>query len=141
MKRSLYCISAAVVVVLFILKNTDGYKDWPTQINNSEQANDNYLESMLKAAGFQGKYVVPPNPNTQESIRLNNTLRANGYAEIPMSGEIQVIKTEFSVPSTPQETLLKTNPYTNILLFLFVSIVALVIVYLIFRAPNISNLH
>lgn len=107
--------------------------DWPTQINNSEQANDTYLESILKAGGFQGKYVVPPNPNTQESIRLNNTLRANGYAEIPMSGKIQVVKTEFSVPSTPQETLLKTNPYTNILILLFVSILALVVFYLVFN--------
>lgn len=133
MKRSLYYISAAIVIVLFILKNTDGYMDWPTQINNSEQANDTYLESILKAGGFQGKYVVPPNPNTQESIRLNNTLRANGYAEIPMSGKIQVVKTEFSVPSTPQETLLKTNPYTNILILLFVSILALVVFYLVFN--------
>lgn len=73
-------ISALIIVVLFILKNTEGYMDWPTQIVNSEQANDTYLDSLLKAAGYQGKKIDEPNPNLFESTRIKKTLDQNGYA-------------------------------------------------------------
>ena len=73
-------ISALIIVVLFILNNTEGYMDWPTQIVSSEQPTDTYLDSLLKAAGYQGKKIDEPNPNLFESTRVKKTLDQNGYA-------------------------------------------------------------
>ena len=86
MKRGLYGVSAFLVVVLLILSNTDGYLDYPTTVINSEQANDTYLDSLLKAAGYEGKKVYVPNPNLFESTRLKKTLDQHGYAS-PRSSE------------------------------------------------------
>ena len=80
MKLGLYGVSAFLVVVLLILSNTDGYLDYPTTVINSEQLNDTYLDSLLKAAGYEGKKVDGPNPNLFESTRLKKTLDQNGYA-------------------------------------------------------------
>ena len=54
--------------------------DWPTQIVSSEQPTDTYLDSLLKAAGYQGKKIDEPNPNLFESTRVKKTLDQNGYA-------------------------------------------------------------
>jgi hypothetical protein len=80
MKSHLLGLVAFVTVVLLMLSNTDGYYDYAVTVINSEQANDTYLDSLLKAAGYQGKKIDDPNPNLFESRRLEKTLEANGYA-------------------------------------------------------------
>ena len=82
MNPRIIAIAAAVVVVLFTLKNTDGYYPWPTQVVPSEQANDDYLESLLKAAGYEGKYVAPSNVNP-ENITLG--IEFAQFLEIPIA--------------------------------------------------------
>jgi len=80
MKSRLVGLVAFVAIVLLMLSNTDGYYDYAVTVINSEQANDTYLDSLLKAAGYQGKKIDEPNPNLFESRRLEKTLEANGYA-------------------------------------------------------------
>ena len=79
MKAKYLFVAAIVVVVLFTLKNTEGYADWPTQVLASEQANDTYLEALLKRLGYAGKRVDGPDVNRMESTRLTRTLDQNGY--------------------------------------------------------------
>jgi hypothetical protein len=131
MNPRLIAIAAAVVVVLFTLKNTDGYYPWPTEVIPSEQANDDYLESLLKAAGYEGKYVAPPNVNKQESQRLNNTLRASGYAEIPMTGEMRAV----SIPFTTDAPLPLEKDYSYlIVLFLCIALLGGIGLYMVLRS-------
>jgi len=127
-------LAFTVVVVLFMLKNTDGYHDWPTQVVASEQANDNYLESLLRTVGYEGKYVVPPNVNLQESQRMNNTLRANGYAEIPMTGELQAVSIPFSADSTVPAAAASRNYTYLIMLFLCIALAGGVGLYVLLRS-------
>jgi hypothetical protein len=131
MNPRLIAIAAAVVVVLFTLKNTDGYYPWPTEVVPSEQANDDYLESLLKAAGYEGKYVAPPNVNKQESQRLNNTLRASGYAEIPMTGEVRAV----SIPFTADAPLTAEKNYSYlIVMFLCIALLGGIGLYMVLRS-------
>jgi len=129
MNPRLIAIAAAVVVVLFTLKNTDGYYPWPTQVDNSEQANDTYLESLLRAGGYQGKYIAPPDVNKQESQRLNATLRASGYAEIPMTGEVRAV----SIPFTADAPAAPRNYTYLIVLFLCIALLGGVGLYILLR--------
>jgi cytochrome c-type biogenesis protein CcmE len=136
MNPRLVAIAAAVVVVLFTLKNTDGYYPWPTQVVPSEQANDDYLESLLKAAGYEGKYVTPPDVNKQESQRLNATLRASGYAEIPMTGEVRAVSMPFTADATKGTAAPVTKNYSYLIaLFLFVALAGGVGLYVLLRSP------
>jgi len=123
-------LGLTVVVVLFMLKNTEGYYPWPTQVDNSEQANDTYLEMLLRAGGYQGKYIVPPNVNKQESQRLNATLRANGYAEIPMTGEVRAV----SIPFTADAPAAPKNHTYLIILFLCIALIGGVGLYVLLRS-------
>jgi hypothetical protein len=133
MKSRLIAIAAAVVVVLFTLKNTDGYYPWPTQVVPSEQANDDYLESLLKAAGYEGKYVAPPDVNKQESRRLNATLRASGYAEIPMTGELRAVSIPFTADEAAPLPLEKDYSYL-IVLFLCIALLGGIGLYMLLRS-------
>jgi hypothetical protein len=110
MKSRIFAVLAAVVVVLFMLKNTEGYYPWPTKVNPSEQANDYYLENLLRANGYEGKYIEPTNTNLQESRRLNATLRATGYAEIPMTQEIRPMSTALTMPPAPPPVAIPPPP-------------------------------
>ena len=126
-----------MVVVLFILKNTEGYYPWPTQVDNSEQANNDYLESLLRAGGYQGKYIRPPDVNKQESQRLNATLRANGYAEIPMTGEMRAVSIPFTADATKgvkAPAAPKSYSYLAAL-FLFIALAGGVTLYVLLRSP------
>jgi len=127
-------LAFTMVVVLFMLKNTEGYYPWPTQVDNSEQANDNYLESLLKAAGYESKYVAPPNVNLQESQRMNNTLRANGYAEIPMTGEVRAVSIPFSADSPVPAAAASRNYRYLIVLFLCITLAGGVGLYILLRS-------
>jgi len=113
-----------------MLKNIEPYYPWPTQVDNSEQANDDYLESLLKAAGYQGKYVAPPNVNKQESQRLNATLRASGYAEIPMTGEVRAV----SIPFTADAPAAPKNHTYLIILFLCIALIGGIGLYVLLRS-------
>ena len=129
-------LAATVVVVLFNLKNTDGYYPWPTQVDNSEQANDDYLESLLRAGGYQGKYVAPPNVNKQESQRLNATLRANGYAEIPMTGEVRAVSIPFTADSPVPTPAPASRNYTYLIaLFMCIALAGGIGLYVLLRWP------
>jgi hypothetical protein len=138
MNPRLITIAAAVVVVLFTLKNTDGYYPWPTQVVPSEQANDDYLESLLKAAGYEGKYVAPPDVNKQESQRLNATLRASGYAEIPRTGELRAVSIPFTADATKgiaASAAPATKSYTYlIVLFLCIALLGGIGLYMLLRS-------
>jgi hypothetical protein len=125
-------LAATVVVVLFMLKNTEGYYPWPTQVDNSEQANDDYLEMLLRSSGYEGKYVAPPNVNKQESQRLNATLRANGYAEIPMTGEVRAVSIPFSADS-PAPAASRNYTYL-IALFLCIALAGGIGLYILLRS-------
>ena len=127
-------LALAVVVVLFMLKNTEGYYPWPTQVDNSEQANDDYLESLLRAGGYQGKYVAPPNVNKQESQRLNATLRASGYAEIPMTGKLRAVSIPFTADSPVPVPAAASRNYTYLIaLFMCIALAGGVGLYILLR--------
>jgi len=136
MKSRLIAAAAVVVVVLFMLKNTEGYYPWPTQVDNSEQANNDYLESLLRASGYQGKYVAPPNVNKQESQRLNATLRANGYAEIPMTGELRAVSIPFTADATKGLTASSgpTGYSYLIVMFLLIAVLGGIGLYILLRS-------
>lgn len=72
-----------VIAALAILARKDGYHDYPTQVVDSEQANDTYLNALLKSAGFEGKRTDAPNYNLQESTLLTRKLEKNDYAVNP----------------------------------------------------------
>ena len=72
-----------VIAALAILARKDAYHDYPTQVVDSEQANDTYLNALLKSAGFEGKRVDAPNYNLQESTLLTRRLEKNDYAVNP----------------------------------------------------------
>lgn len=138
MNPRLIAIAAAVVVVLFTLKNTDGYYPWPTQVVPSEQANDSYLEMLLRSSGYEGKYIAPPNVNLQESQRLNATLRASGYAEIPMTGEVRAVSIPFTADATKSISGAASAPPRNytylIALFLCIALAGGVGLYILLRS-------
>ena len=129
MNPRLIAIASTVVVVLFMLKNTDGY-----QISG----NNDYLDSLLRASGYQGKYVAPPNVNLQESQRMNNTLRANGYAEIPMTGEIKAVSIPFTADATKgisgAASAAPRNYTYLIVLFLCIALVGGIGLYVVLRS-------
>jgi hypothetical protein len=82
-RKYLYGVAMLVIAALAILAQKDGYGDYPVQVIDSEQANDNYLEALLKSAGFEGKRVDAPNYNLQESTLLTRRLEKNDYAVNP----------------------------------------------------------
>jgi hypothetical protein len=99
MKAKHVFVAAIVVVVLFMLKNTEGYADWPTQVLASEQANDTYLEALLKRMGYAGKRVDGPDVNRMESTRLAQTLDRNGYRSQAATPLIQLGSEQSGAPS------------------------------------------
>ena len=111
--RRIFGVVAIVVIVLLILRHTDGYSDYPTQVVNSEQPNDTYLDALLKASGYEGKQIDAPNINKQESTRITNTLQAAGYRPTPPTGDI--VRLEHSEP--PVQQSVDNQPVIYILLF------------------------
>ena len=79
-RKYLYGVAMLVIAALAILARKDGYGDYPVQVIDSEQANDTYLNALLKSAGFEGKRVDAPNYNLQESTLLTRRLEKNDYA-------------------------------------------------------------
>jgi hypothetical protein len=82
MRWPLFVLLLLVVIALCMRKN-DGYHNYATTVINSEQPNDPYLEWLLKGYGYEGKRVVDPDYNTQESTRLNKMLSMNNYYSQP----------------------------------------------------------
>jgi hypothetical protein len=92
-------VAAAVVVVLFILRNTDGYHDYPTQVVSAEQANNTFLERLMTAAGYEGKQINAPDYNLRESTYLTRTVGAKTSTE-----DIRAAPPQLAQPRSEQRT-------------------------------------
>lgn len=116
-----------LIAALAILARKDGYGDYPVQVVNSEQANDNYLEALLKRAGFEGKRVDAPNFHLQESTLLTRKLEKNDYAVNPPTKMIVAPPVFADAPTPPP----RDNRYV-IAILLFVALLFGLSVYFFF---------
>lgn len=81
MKRWTILLPAFVAILaIVVLQRRMGFSDYTTRVVQSEQANDSYLENLLRSKGYDGKRVDDPNRNLFSSTWLTKFLERNGYA-------------------------------------------------------------
>ena len=81
--RKLFILLLIAALLGCLFNNRDGYHNYATAVISSEQPNDVYLQWLLKGYGYEGKRVVDPDYNMQESTRLNKMLSMNNYYSQP----------------------------------------------------------